>query len=98
VREKVRVRGCYCFVEVDLGLGAGLYYYGAGLVAENAIAGKLVSLDEADELECAYWPAAALPKACSLEESKGLLAMSLGGMLCYGSVWLCCTTVYCGWC
>ena len=50
MREKVGVRGCYCFVEVDFGLGAGLYYYGAGLVAENAIAGKLISLDKADEL------------------------------------------------
>ena len=68
MREKVGVRGCYCFVEVDFGLGAGLYYYGAGLVAENAIAGKLISLDKADE------------------------------MLCYGRVWLCCTTVHCGWC
>ena len=25
----------------------------------------------------AYWPAAALPKACSLDESKGLVAIVL---------------------
>lgn len=32
---------------------------------------------EAEQLEGAYWPAAALLKACNLEESKGLVAMLL---------------------
>jgi hypothetical protein len=39
VGEEVGVCGCYGFVEGDFGGGAGLDYYGAGFIAEDAITG-----------------------------------------------------------
>jgi hypothetical protein len=74
VGEEVGVCGCYGFIEGDFGSGAGLDYYGAGFIAEDAITGEL-AIGALGSVLGTYWPAAALPKACSLEESKVLVAM-----------------------
>lgn len=71
------MRSSYGFVEGDFGGCTWLHYYSTGFVTENTIAMNMVSVGEYSELEGAYWPAAAFPKACSLEESKGLAAISM---------------------
>lgn len=62
------MRGHNCLVEADLGFGARLYDYCARFVAENTIAEKLVSIDEA------AWVGSLLASGCVAE------GLQLGGI------------------